>query len=88
MALGIVERCLAKDPENRWQTARDVARQIDAIAPSHTTTPLPISSGTLRLYRAQPRWVAAAVMVGAMGAAGTGVLLNRMAATVTASPPL
>ena len=47
----IVDGCLAKDPEDRWEAARDVARQIDAIAPSHTTTPLPISSGTLRLYR-------------------------------------
>ena len=74
----IVDGCLAKDPEDRWETARDVARQIDAIAPSHTTTPLPISSGTLRLYRTQPRWVAAAVMVGAMGAAGTGVLLTTI----------
>ena len=83
----IVDGCLAKDPEDRWETARDVARQIDAIAPSHTTTPLPISSGTLRLYRAQPRWVAAAVMVGAMGAAGTGVLLTRKAVTATAPPP-
>jgi tetratricopeptide (TPR) repeat protein len=83
----IVDGCLAKDPEDRWETARDVARQIDSIAPSHTTTPLPISSGTLRLYRTQPRWLAAAVMVGAMGAAGTGVLLSRYAATVTAPPP-
>lgn len=83
----IVDGCLAKDPEDRWETARDVARQIDAIAPSHTTTPLPISSGTLRLYRTQPRWVAAVVMVGAMGAAGTGVLLSRWAAAVTPPPP-
>jgi hypothetical protein len=82
----IVDGCLAKDPEDRWETARDVARQIDAIAPSHSTTPLPISSGTLRLYRKQPRWVAAAVMVGAMGAAGTGVLLTRRATAVTAPP--
>ena len=80
----IVDGCLAKDPEDRWETARDVARQIDAIAPSHTTTPLPISSATLRLYRAQPRWVAAVVVVGTMGAAGTGVLLTRPAATVAA----
>ena len=83
----IVDGCLAKDPDDRWETARDVARQIDAIAPSHTTTPLPISSGTLRLYRTQPRWVAAAVMVGAMGAAGTGVLLTRWAGAVAAAPP-
>jgi tetratricopeptide (TPR) repeat protein len=83
----IVDGCLAKDPEDRWETARDVARQIDAIAPSHTTTPLPISSGTLRLYRKQPRWVAGIVMVGAMGAASTGLLWSRYAATVTAPPP-
>ena len=83
----IIDGCLAKDPDDRWETARDVARQIDAIAPSHTPTPLPISSGTLRLYRKQPRWVAAAVMVGAIGAAGTGMLLNRWATTTNAPPP-
>src|SRR6478752_104342 len=84
----IVDGCLAKDPEDRWETARDVARQIDAIAPSHTTTPLPISSGTLRLYRKQPRWVAAVVVVGAVGAASTALMeMNRSAGTVTAPPP-
>jgi len=83
----IVDGCLAKDPEDRWETARDVARQIDAIAPSHTTTPLPISSGTLRLYRKQPRWVAAVVMVGAIGAASTGYLVNRRSVTATVSAP-
>lgn len=83
----IVDGCLAKNPEERWETARDVAMQIDAIAPSHTTTPLPISSGTLRMYRAQPRWVAAVVAVGALGAAGTSVLWSRYAAPVAAPPP-
>ena len=83
----IVDGCLAKDPEDRWETARDVARQIDAIAPTHTTTPLPISSGTLRLYRTQPRWVTAVVMVGAMSAAGLGVLMTSRAAAVTVPPP-
>jgi Tol biopolymer transport system component len=38
----IVARCLAKDPENRWQTARDLMRQLEwtavhGRAPSTTT---------------------------------------------------
>ncbi|MFN2386659.1 MAG: protein kinase [Thermoanaerobaculia bacterium] len=32
----VVETCLAKDPEDRWQTARDVSLQLKGIAEEHT----------------------------------------------------
>jgi serine/threonine protein kinase len=30
----LIRRCLAKDPEERWQTARDLARELKWIAES------------------------------------------------------
>ncbi len=37
----VVERCLAKEPENRWQTARDIKLELDYLsrAPSPSTLP-------------------------------------------------
>ena len=33
----VVKRCLAKDPEERWQTARDLASELKWIAEARTT---------------------------------------------------
>ena len=30
----IVERCIAKDPDDRWQTARDLQRELEWVAGS------------------------------------------------------
>ncbi len=36
----VVKTCLAKDPESRWQTARDLTRELQWIAEgAHTSTP-------------------------------------------------
>jgi len=47
----IIRRCLAKDPEERYQTIKDVAielkelrRELESIADSDTTVPPPLSS--------------------------------------------
>jgi serine/threonine protein kinase len=37
----IVKRCLAKQPEDRWQTARDVAYALDLIPSSRPSMPTP-----------------------------------------------
>jgi Tol biopolymer transport system component len=51
----VVERCLAKNPEERWQTMRDVKLELEWIAKGRTTTrPLP---ATRRRFR--PREAAA-----------------------------
>src|SRR4029453_8728704 len=42
----LLQRCLAKDPEERWQSARDIKAALDLIAqppiPAQGTTPRPI----------------------------------------------
>ncbi len=43
----VVKTCLAKDPEDRWQTARDVAIQLEAIR-NDRSSPQPISAGRKR----------------------------------------
>jgi eukaryotic-like serine/threonine-protein kinase len=43
----VVKTCLAKDPEDRWQTARDVAIQLEAIRDDRSS-PRPIAVGRQR----------------------------------------
>ncbi len=64
----VVETCLAKDPAERWQTARDVLAELQAIAEGSTDTEatgvIVKSSGThARLYRA----LAAGALLAAVG---------------------
>ena len=50
----VVKRCLAKDPENRWQTTRDLTSELKWIAEAGTTTgseapgPKPVAGGRTR----------------------------------------
>src|SRR4029453_10642363 len=58
----IVRTCLAKDPEDRWQTARDVALQLETIATDRSgdvTLTIPA-----RRRAAWAPWALAAVAVG------------------------
>jgi Tol biopolymer transport system component len=62
----LVERCLAKDPDDRWQTARDVHEQLRWITRGPQLT-------AVRASRTQPRataaWLATATMAAAMAGA-------------------
>lgn len=64
----VVDTCLAKDPADRWQSARDVLAELQAIADGGTdaeTTPFAAagSATKVRLYRA----LAAAALLTAIG---------------------
>ena len=64
----IIRVCLAKDPEDRWQNARDLKQSL-AIASGRAT-----SSAAARRRPSRTRWTAA-VMVGALAAAFAAGLL-------------
>jgi serine/threonine protein kinase len=60
----VVERCLEKHPDDRWQTARDIKKELDWIAGTSATR----SSGRLVPARAHRRreilaWTVAAIAV-------------------------
>jgi eukaryotic-like serine/threonine-protein kinase len=78
----LVKICLAKDPEDRWQTARDVGLQLREIARDRehpeTVAALPMRS---KVSRALP-WAAALV------ALAVGVLLGRVALPKATRPEI
>ena len=75
----VVKTCLAKDPDDRWQSARDVGRQVQGIveggSQSSVSVPVPAAIGRQGWRQAVP-WVAAI----ALAVVGVGVwTLTRQA---------
>jgi Tol biopolymer transport system component len=69
----VVKTCMAKDPEDRWQSARDVGTALKGIAEGGSQTGMPVvASPTLR-----PRigWVLAAVFAAVAAVAAAALLL-------------
>ena len=60
----LIARCLAKDPEDRWQSARDVKLQLAWIAESPAASSAPAVAG--RTSRERVAWVLAALMLVAL----------------------
>ncbi len=73
----IVSRCLAKDPEDRWQTARDVAAELQWVAQGGSKVGLPAVVTGRRRTREGAAWVASAVAV--LLAVGFGVAWAKRA---------
>ena len=46
----VIRRCLAKDPDDRWQTARDVALELSSIRQTDSATKLGVGEATLRRH--------------------------------------
>ncbi len=58
----VVQGCLAKDPDSRWQSAADIVRELRWIAGSGSQTGAPALRRSSRRWRERSIW-AAAVMV-------------------------
>jgi eukaryotic-like serine/threonine-protein kinase len=78
----LVRRCLKKDPDERWQSARDLQAELEWLAePAPATAP--------RRWRDRWAWTAAAVVLGAifgwlrLGSGGQ----ERASMTLTIVPP-
>ena len=72
-ARAAIRRCLAKDPEDRWQTARDMAAELRWIAEAGSS-----EEASARVDTARPRRVAlwGAVVGAALAAAGAAATLR------------
>ncbi|HKY31171.1 MAG TPA: protein kinase [Candidatus Polarisedimenticolia bacterium] len=80
----LLARCLAKDPENRWQSARDVALELAWIGSGPGAVDRPASAGSGgsaagRRRRAAAAWLAVGGLVGALAATGAVVRLGPQA---------
>ena len=75
----VVERCLAKNPDDRWQTARDVKLELEWIAGGSSQASR-VAAPTRRSRRAWLPWGAAGIAVAV--AAGLAALVG-----VRESPP-
>jgi serine/threonine protein kinase/Tol biopolymer transport system component len=58
-----IRRCLAKDPEDRWQTARDLELELKWIAEAGSQAGVPAPLVSHRKMRERLSWAAAAVFV-------------------------
>jgi hypothetical protein len=57
----VVRKCLEKDPDDRWQSARDVAAELTWIAEGGSRAGLPGIVSTRRRVRERTAWAACAV---------------------------
>ena len=68
----VVQTCLAKDPDDRWQTARDLKRELEWVANAEpeTASGVPAGASGKGASRAGWLWIAAAATLGvvALGA--------------------
>jgi eukaryotic-like serine/threonine-protein kinase len=94
----IVRRCLAKDPEERYQTAKDLRNDLRSLKEDLDTgevtrdaTPTAMTQPTIVLPAAKagrgvPRWAIAALALVAIGGAGLLVWLVRERGGTSAPP--
>jgi eukaryotic-like serine/threonine-protein kinase len=73
----IVSRCLAKDPEDRWQSARDVAAELQWVSQGGSKVGLPAVVTGRRRVREGIAWAACALI--SLVAVGFGVAWARRA---------
>ena len=78
----LVRRCLAKDPDDRWQTARDLAAELRWIAEAGSGT-TPASTHYPAASRRSVGWLAGAALTAAVFAATVWWMWPRRRARFT-----
>jgi len=66
----LVQACLAKDPDERWQNAHDVMLELRFVAEGSSGAGVPIPVARRRAWRERAAWIAAAVAAAAAIAFG------------------
>jgi hypothetical protein len=72
-----IRRCLAKDPEDRWQTARDLELELKWIAEGGSQTGVPIAVAARPAVRPRIAWMLTAVFAVVAAAALLFASLSR-----------
>lgn len=65
----VVRKCLAKDPEDRWQSASDLKSELGWIAESSSQTEVPTTMAARSVGRPLVAWTLTAVFAAVAGAA-------------------
>jgi eukaryotic-like serine/threonine-protein kinase len=61
----IVKKCLAKDPEERWQSASDLASELNWMVEGGSQSGVPTPLVTRQKHRERVAWILAALALGA-----------------------
>jgi serine/threonine-protein kinase len=75
----IIRKCLAKDPERRWQTTADLMDELEWISRQHTTSD-GVPSTAAPLIDRRRRWRAISLVAGGLTLAALAVGLSTRSA--------
>ena len=59
----VVKTCLAKEPDERWQTAGDLCRELKWISDSGPQAAIPVPTGSGRAWKKYLSWIATVAVV-------------------------